>query len=74
MVERVEAQGRRVLGKVLSIILRSAYAIGVLVYFAFYTSQFGLFQKIVVLLVALIISGAAESIVRISWHGRGKWW
>lgn len=74
MVERVEGQGRRVLGRVLSIILRSAYAIGVLIYVAFYTSQFTPFQKAVVLLVALIIFGAAESIVRISRHGRGGWW
>ncbi len=74
MVERVEGQGRRVLGKVLSIILRSAYAIGVLVYVAFYTGQFTLFQKVVVLFVALIIFGAVESVVRVSRHGRGGWW
>ena len=41
--------------KVLSIVLRAAYAIGVLLYIAFYTDNFNTFQKIVVLLVALII-------------------
>ncbi len=74
MVQGVEGRGRWVWGKALSIILRAAYAIGVLVYVAFYTEGFSLFQKVVVLFVALIIFSAAESIVRVSRHGRGGWW
>jgi hypothetical protein len=73
-MEAMERPNRRVLGKVLSIVLRSAYAIGVLVYVAFYTNNFSDFQKIVVLLVALIIYGAAESILRVARGGRWGWW
>lgn len=57
MVGGVEGRGRWVWGKALSIILRAAYAIGVLVYVAFYTEGFSLFQEVVVLLVAIIVYG-----------------
>ncbi len=74
MVGGVEGRGRWVWGKALSIILRAAYAIGVLVYVAFYTEGFSLFQEVVVLLVAIIVYGAAESIIRITRGSRGHWW
>ncbi len=63
---------------VLGIVLRAAYAVGVLVYVAFYTGNFSFFQKLVVLLVALIIYGAARGIIHAVWPGRRRikygWW
>ncbi len=63
---------------VLGIVLRAAYAVGVLVYVAFYTGNFILFQKLVVLLVALIIYGAARGIIHVVRPGRRRikygWW
>lgn len=60
----VELSRGRVWTRVLSITARAAFAIAVLIYVAFYTEDFTLFQKLVVLLVAVILYGAAESIVR----------
>ncbi len=54
---------------ILGIILRAAYAVGVLVYVAFYTSDFTLFQKLAVLLVAFIVYAAAKAIIHVAWPG-----
>ena len=78
MEPAVESSRGRVWTRVLSIIVRSAFAVAVLIYVAFYTGDFTLFQKLVVLLVAIIVYGAAESIVRVIRGGRGGmmhgWW
>ncbi len=73
-MKRTEDPTRWVWRKVLSIVLRTAYAVGVLIYVTFYTNGFTLFQKLVVLLVAIIIYGATESIVRVFRGGRSHWW
>ncbi len=63
---------------VFTIITLAAFLAGSLVYVAFYTSGFSLFQKIVVVLVAFIISVALVSIAWVTWAGRrgmirGEW-
>ena len=64
--------------RILGIFLRTAYAIGVLVYVAFYTDGFTLFQKLVVLLVAFIVYEAAKGIIRLVRPGHTRprygWW
>ncbi len=56
--------------KVLGIVLNTIFAVAVLVYVAFYTESFNSFQKIVVLLVALIVYAAARALLRIAFHAR----
>ncbi len=77
-METAEKSKDRIWLAVLGIVLRMAYAIGVLVYVAFYTDTFSLFQKLAVLLVALIIYEAAKAIVHAAWPSsrrmRSGWW
>ncbi len=50
---------------------------GSLIFVGFYTSGYGLFQKIVVILVAMIIAFAGLAIVWVTWAGRRGimgWW
>lgn len=63
---------------VLTIVTLAAFLAGSLIYVAFYTGGFSLFQKIVVVLVALIIAGTIVSIAWVTWAGRrgmlrGQW-
>ncbi len=63
---------------VLTIITLAGFLAGSLIYVAFYTSGFDLFQKIVVVLVALIISVTIVAIAWVTWAGRrgmirGEW-
>ncbi len=64
--------------RVLELALRAAYAIGVLVYVGFYAEDFTLFQKLVVLLVAIVVYQAAKAIVRVARPGHRRfrygWW
>ncbi len=57
---------------IVGIIAKSAYVIGVLYYVAFTASDFDLFQKLVVLLIAAILYGAAKAIVHVAWPGRRR--
>ena len=62
---------------ILSIIMLAAFLAGSLVFVGFYTSGYDLFQKIVVILVAMIIAFAALAIVWVTWAGRRGmmgWW
>jgi len=62
---------------VLSIITLAAFLTGSLIFVGFYTSGYDLFQKIVVVLVAMIIAFAALAIVWVTWAGRRGmmgWW
>ena len=77
-METPEKPKNRARFAILGIILRAAYAIGVLVYVAFYTGDFTLFQKAVVLLVAFIIYESAKAIVHLVRPGSRRmkygWW
>ena len=62
---------------VLSIITLAAFLTGSLIFVGFYTSGYDLFQKIVVVLAAMIIAFAALAIVWVTWAGRRGmmgWW
>ena len=62
---------------VLSIITLAAFLVGSLIFVGFYTSGYDLFQKIVVLLVAMIIAFAALAVLWVTWAGRRGmrgWW
>jgi uncharacterized membrane protein YoaK (UPF0700 family) len=56
--------------KVVWIVVNTIFAVGVLVYVAFYAQSFDDFQKIVVLLVAVIIYAAARALLRIAFRTR----
>ena len=55
---------------VLSIVTLAAFLVGSLIFVGFYTSGYDLFQKIVVVLVAMIIAIAALAILWITYTGR----
>ena len=63
---------------VLTIITLAGFLVGSLIYVAFYTSGFDLYQKTVVVLVALIIAVTIVALVWVTWAGRrgmirGEW-
>ncbi len=51
----------------LTVVIPTAVLVGALVSVAFYATGFSLFQKIVVMLVALLVSIAAVSLLWIRW-------
>ncbi len=55
---------------IFTIVTLAAFLAGSLVYVAFYTGGFSLFQKVVVVLVAVIISVALVAIAWVTWAGR----
>jgi hypothetical protein len=77
-MEKVSQMQRGLMARViLSIITLSAFLAGSLIFVGFYTSGYDLFQKIVVILVAMIIAFAALAIVWVTWAGRRGmmgWW
>jgi len=77
-MEKVSQMQRGLMARViLSIIMLAAFLAGSLVFVGFYTSGYDLFQKIVVILVAMIIAFAALAIVWVTWAGRRGmmgWW
>lgn len=68
MVERI----------IVTIVTVASFLIGSLVYIAFYTEGYTLFQQIAVFLVALILAVTIVSIVWVAWAGRRgmirTWW
>lgn len=57
---------------IVSITAGAGFLVGLLTYVGFYATDFSTFQKIVVVLVALILAGAVVSIVSLVW-GKGRW-
>ncbi len=56
-----------------TILVFTAFLVGSLIYVGFYTSGYTLFQRIVVVLVALILATATVAIMWVSWAGRRGW-
>ncbi len=77
-MEKVSQMQRGLMARVvLSIITLAAFLAGSLIFVGFYTSGYDLFQKIVVILVAMIVAFAALAIVWVTWAGRRGmmgWW
>ena len=70
-MEKVDSMPRGLMARaVLSIVTLAAFLAGSLVFVGFYTSGYDLFQKIVVVLVAMIIAIAALAILWITYAGR----
>lgn len=53
-----------------SVLLPALVLIGSLIYVAFYSSGYSLFQKIVIVIIALIVICAAESILWMAWASK----
>jgi divalent metal cation (Fe/Co/Zn/Cd) transporter len=54
----------------LSVLVPAVVLIAALVYVAFYSTGYTLFQKVVVVIVAFVIVAAAESLMWMAWAGR----
>ncbi len=76
-VIRMEQVDKAASGMVLrivgTILVFTAFLVGSLIYVGFYTSGYSLFQRIVVVLVALILAIATVAIMWVSWAGRRGW-
>jgi len=63
---------------ILTIVTVAGFLIGSLIYIAFYTEGYNLFQQIAVFLVALILAITIVSILWVTWAGRRgmlrTWW
>lgn len=60
----------------LSALIPAILLIGALVYVAFYSTGYSIFQKIVIVIIALIVVAVAEALLWLAWAGsRGmmKW-
>jgi hypothetical protein len=69
MAKRAITQEGMVWRIILTILIPALLLIGAFVYVAFYANGYDLFQKIVIVVVALIASGAIISILWVTWAG-----
>ena len=53
----------------LSALIPAILLIGALVYVAFYATGYSLFQKVVIVIIALIVMAAAEALLWLAWAG-----
>jgi uncharacterized protein YacL len=73
-MERAEMSARSMMRRIIgTIIVLAAFLVGSLITVGFYTTDYTLFQKIVVVLVALIIATTAISVMWVTWAGRRGW-
>ena len=70
MAKGTISQSEMVWMSALALLIPVIILIGSLIYVAFYANGYSLFQKIVLLLVALIVVGAAEGLLWMIWAGR----
>ena len=62
---------------IFSILIVTAFLVGSILYVAFYTRGYSLFQQLAVVLVALILAFAGLAILWVTWAGRRgmmRWW
>lgn len=64
------SQGEIVWMSVVAILIPAILLIGTLIYVAFYSNGYSLFQKIVIVIIALIVIGVAEAVLWMVWAGR----
>jgi hypothetical protein len=55
---------------VLSILIPAVLLIGALVYVAFCATGYSIFQKVVIVIIALIVVGVAEALLWMVWAGK----
>ena len=58
------------LGAAFTVLILAIALVAPLIYVAFYATQYSFFQKVVVVLVSLILAGAAIAVMWIIWAGR----
>jgi len=70
MAKGTVSQGEMVWMSVVAMLIPAVLLIGSLIYVAFYATGYSLFQKIVIVIVALIAVGVAEALLWMVWAGR----
>lgn len=69
---KIIGQGEMVWMSVLSMLIPAVLIIGALVYVAFYANGYDIFQKLVIIAIALIVIGVAEGVIWMVWAaGKG---
>ena len=69
MVKKPISQSEMLRVAIVAMLIPAVLLIGSLVYAAFYTKGYTLFQKITVVLVALVLVAVAEAILWMVWAG-----
>ena len=64
------SSGEMVRMTIVSVLIPSILLIVALVWVAFYSTGYSLFQKIVIAVIALIVIGAAEAVLWMVWTGK----
>jgi hypothetical protein len=64
------SQGELMLMSALSVLIPAMLLVGALTFIAFYANGYSLFQKLVLLLVALIVVGVLEALLWLVWAGK----
>ncbi len=70
MAKRTVSQDEMLWMTVVAILIPAILLIGSLIYVAFYADGYSLFQKIVIVIVALIVVGVAEALLWMIWAGK----
>ena len=70
MAKKGVSQGEMTGMIVLSVLIPAILLIGSLIYVAFYASGYSLFQKIIIVIIALIVICVAESLVWMIWASK----
>jgi hypothetical protein len=69
MPKRTVSQGEMVGMAIAAVLIPAIILVASLIYVAFYASGYSLFQKIVIVLIALIVIGVAEALLWMAWAG-----
>jgi len=70
MAKGTVSQCEMVWMSVIAVLIPAVLLVGSLIYVAFYANGYSLFQKIVIVIVALIVVGVAEALLWMIWAGR----
>lgn len=67
MTKGTVSQGEMILMSIAAMLIPVVLLVGSLIYAAFYANGYTLFQKIVVVMIALILVGVAEALLWMVW-------
>jgi hypothetical protein len=70
MAKGTVSQGEMVWMSIVAILIPAILLVAALIYVAFYANGYSLFQKVVIVIVALIVVGVAEALLWMVWAAR----
>lgn len=70
MAKTDPSQDEIVCMSIISTLIPAVLLIGALVYVAFYATGYSIFQKVVIVIIAMIVVGVAEALLWMVWAGK----